>query len=519
MPNDLPRPLLDALQVLLTECVRNAGDREDVRRSLETLGRYLVGVAQQSAKGPARAQHGVLTPAARLRSEASRPRVAGDDSGSREGARISAPLSVVVTRARWKASACRLSIERRDARKNDSEKFDDSQFTSREASLRARLKSLPDTSTWMLDTPFGKRAGEPGAFEVPNEVAGQLTQIAHCYDSVATAAEVAMELDESGAFANGPAPSFLYLMAEAQSALLQSLDDAPTRVDSDQRALFLWLKDQTTRYRIYVDRFMRLDDPADPTTSADLQERLRRGARDVLDDQERGRRRRDALAKIHYHTKKILESPESPPGPEVESLGQALARWSAAGFDPLERGLQDALVPLRALPSDSDVPSMCALKELLGSTPERDRPAQAVEADTAPQNSSQGSPRESLNSDEIKSALSSRSVGILLDAAADADLSDLQEKVGARSLAAVRIDLTSDDSAGRGQSISEFLDSGTDLFLLGVKLPPEEYSQFKGRCLERDALFVRLPGPLEACLLYTSPSPRDQRGSRMPSSA
>ena len=32
-----------------------------------------------------------------------------------------------------------------------------------------------------------------------------------------------------------------------------------------------------------------------------------------------------------------------------------------------------------------------------------------------------------------------------------------------------------------------------------------------------------LPGPAEsvsiACLLYTSPSPRDQRGSRMPSSA
>ena len=26
-------------------------------------------------------------------------------------------------------------------------------------------------------------------------------------------------------------------------------------------------------------------------------------------------------------------------------------------------------------------------------------------------------------------------------------------------------------------------------------------------------------GPFEDCLLYTSPSPRDQRGSRMPSSA
>ena len=30
---------------------------------------------------------------------------------------------------------------------------------------------------------------------------------------------------------------------------------------------------------------------------------------------------------------------------------------------------------------------------------------------------------------------------------------------------------------------------------------------------------ARIHGLTEACLLYTSPSPRDQRGSRMPSSA
>ena len=34
-----------------------------------------------------------------------------------------------------------------------------------------------------------------------------------------------------------------------------------------------------------------------------------------------------------------------------------------------------------------------------------------------------------------------------------------------------------------------------------------------------DRLEDELAGVVEACLLYTSPSPRDQRGSRMPSSA
>ena len=33
------------------------------------------------------------------------------------------------------------------------------------------------------------------------------------------------------------------------------------------------------------------------------------------------------------------------------------------------------------------------------------------------------------------------------------------------------------------------------------------------------APIIRVDGTLKPCLLYTSPSPRDQRGSRMPSSA
>ena len=38
----------------------------------------------------------------------------------------------------------------------------------------------------------------------------------------------------------------------------------------------------------------------------------------------------------------------------------------------------------------------------------------------------------------------------------------------------------------------------------------------KGNARKRQIQFI---GKLLACLLYTSPSPRDQRGSRMPSSA
>ena len=44
-------------------------------------------------------------------------------------------------------------------------------------------------------------------------------------------------------------------------------------------------------------------------------------------------------------------------------------------------------------------------------------------------------------------------------------------------------------------------------------------AQDKGFYEEEDLNITIKPGGPDICLLYTSPSPRDQRGSRMPSSA
>ena len=64
------------------------------------------------------------------------------------------------------------------------------------------------------------------------------------------------------------------------------------------------------------------------------------------------------------------------------------------------------------------------------------------------------------------------------------------------------------------ESLPEKLDRKTARLLRGKKL---------GRNAPAHLALARLqslkPAPLTSCLLYTSPSPRDQRGSRMPSSA
>ena len=55
----------------------------------------------------------------------------------------------------------------------------------------------------------------------------------------------------------------------------------------------------------------------------------------------------------------------------------------------------------------------------------------------------------------------------------------------------------------------------------GVKIPSAAAAPYKGffDAMIRIAGTEGLPGLYKGCLLYTSPSPRDKRQSRMPSSA
>lgn len=544
----------DAARVLLETCLRAAHERHDVRRSLSAINAWLTrelermppesaGSTSSSPRGRAEATgggqaHGVLTPAARSRADGD----SADAEASDGTQRITTSLSVVVTRARWKAAACRLSLDKRNARASDDSAAAESTgspsgtpsdtpsgesasgakvepIAAREASLRTRLTSLPDTSTWMLDMPFGKRISESDAFDVDPVTAAKLGQVADCYDAIATGAEIAMDLDESGSFRGGPPAAFLYLLAESQSALLQSLAGAPTRSDSDQRDIFLWLKEQTTRYRIYVDRYMRLDDPADPTLSKDLTERLRRSAREIADRAKGRHERSQVLSKVRYHVRKIVGS--SPIlSSEIESLEHALEAWAELGGERNDRHLADALAPLRELSKDASE----ELLDLLGEYPTRDgrrgkganadgddkgtiRPLRAASTagiSSSQSNSSGVAPdpeRAKALLDEVQSLLDTQEVMLLTkpsdDVATAAQVDALGKALGARKFSVVTID-PAEDVETRAASLRQLVESDTQLFLLGIRFESEEYKTFKEACLARERLFVRLPGSLEA---------------------
>ena len=60
------------------------------------------------------------------------------------------------------------------------------------------------------------------------------------------------------------------------------------------------------------------------------------------------------------------------------------------------------------------------------------------------------------------------------------------------------------------------IDVGCGTGLVGVELEKDGFTNFDGIDISQEMIDI---AKQRGCLLYTSPSPRDQRGSRMPSSA
>jgi hypothetical protein len=67
----------------------------------------------------------------------------------------------------------------------------------------------------------------------------------------------------------------LSLLAEAQSALRAAVDRLEPSDDEDQVRAFEWLKETAARHGVFIKRFMRADDRANPSKSADLIARAR----------------------------------------------------------------------------------------------------------------------------------------------------------------------------------------------------------------------------------------------------
>lgn len=446
-----PLPINIATRVLLDALGHLAKERGDVREALSSVQNWIG--EQLGQAGPLHEK--VVSPEVGRRVVTDTGRVA--DRAQREARRID--MDKVEARSRWKEAALRFAVEQRRAGDGESE-----HLAKLESRLREERTQHEETYPWMLEDTNG------GSDEA-------LLDAADCYDVVATVANRIAELQNTGTLDEGAPSELLYLIAEAQSALLAALSKVGQRTDSDQRDLFLWLKDQTHRHRIYVDRHMRLEDPADAKGSADrllrLSERVDQANAGAVVSRERGQ----MLNKLRFHARKCLES-QRILGGDATTLISTLVHWKELGLDLADRSVVDLMGPLEEFAEGE-------LAELLAEINTADVvfPVDTALLTEAPRRSS---------TDEACQLLAGQSV-LAFEQEGDCDAPKLSAGLGLAQLEVVAV-----PEAPTEQQLEAWIDGNdSKLVLLGRRLDEDSYEIFKRICLDRGRLFVRLPDGFE----------------------
>ena len=182
-------------------------------------------------------------------------------------------------------------------------------------------------------------------------------ELADCYEALAEACELA---DRSDLEQEGPSSQLeklLYLTAEAQSALRVAVAALGAPPDHDQLEAFSWLKTVTHEQQIFVAKYMRADDQADPTDAAALRDRIREFAESMNSQREQVRLRKKLLSKIR-HKSGLLATGTEGSREELRILINSVETLLGQGLPPSNRELREALLPMvDAIPADENLPA------------------------------------------------------------------------------------------------------------------------------------------------------------------
>ena len=268
----------------------------------------------------------------------------GFDSGSSapfEGEREQVALPIMAKRCRVKAEACRILVKR----------YQGATAEPYEAMpLFKKAAELPDCGLWML-TGSGFNI-TPGVWE----------NLAGAYESAAIACELmdkVLPRNDTGLEIG------LNLAAESQSTLLYSVVDTGRRgPDTDQIELFIRIRETGAQRRIYIPKYLKRDDRADPDNWKDMLARLTREYEPykngtipaIADGGAPGKPKSPdkSMHSVQYHLKKVKESPATANWPWIFKL---IDETIEGGLVPTDASLRDLFLPVADFaPDDVDVP-------------------------------------------------------------------------------------------------------------------------------------------------------------------
>jgi hypothetical protein len=252
-------------------------------------------------------------------------------------------LPMIESRCRLKAEACRWADQRRKLMHQGQDFRADVEPKDRDLIWQA--KQLPDCFLWMSHS-TSPNPTEPYAWVI----------LAGCFDVLADAVALIRRILEDHDDASEFFERGVDLVAEAQSALricVTRIEGPPT--DHDQARVFGWLKSVAMDRQIFIRRFMRLDDPADPDRWLDLKNRITAYEHTWESGHKKTLNRKKVLGKIKH---KLTQIPTESAGCEAAwlAVAQDVDLLVADGLPPSSVELRDLLIE-----NVEELPEMAAM--------------------------------------------------------------------------------------------------------------------------------------------------------------
>ena len=181
-----------------------------------------------------------------------------------------------------------------------------------------------------------------------------LDDLGGCFEVVSEAmALVRGLLDEKKAVPKA-LEEVLPLVAEGQSALRPRSGGSRPSNDADQIQVFDWLKAMAARYHVFIKRFMRADDPADPVRWADLLARIER-QRNRYGQTGRGPQHEASFNRLRSLLEDVPDG--RPTGPDWPAVIEVVEDLIGKGLPPSNRDVRDLLLPMiDELPDTMEMP-------------------------------------------------------------------------------------------------------------------------------------------------------------------
>lgn len=252
-----------------------------------------------------------------------------------------ADLPLIEARCRLKAEGARWAATRQ-RRINEGANYA-VEIEPADRDIISRAKALEDCFLWMNHI----------SVPIPHDL-GLWENVAGCFDAVATIVavlqQVMVDVDKNRKLFE----QALDLAAEAQSALRGAVEAVDGKPDADQDKVFNWLRQAAAEQQIFIQRYMRLDDPGDPTCWRALQERIGDLDAQMEAIRKQEKQRTKLLGKGKYHARMIREGHGGVE--DWKKVVESVESLVNGGIPASNSDIRDMLVPVIDDMPEMDIP-------------------------------------------------------------------------------------------------------------------------------------------------------------------